>query len=112
MPSENMVEIPIPWKAANKIFTASLENTRYQFQFRWNRRSFTWGFTIISDEGVVLVSSMAVHVNWNFLDPWRHIEILPTGNLICICTDNTKVSPGRYELGQGRRVRMFYEPAI
>ena len=109
---DNMVEIPIPWKAANKVFTVSLDGTRYQLRLRWNRRAVTWSFSILTGDGVPIVEGLPVHVNWSFLDSWRHLQTLPTGDLICICTDQTEVSPARYELGQGRRVRMFYEPAV
>jgi hypothetical protein len=109
---DDMYEVPIPWKPANKTFITTLNDERYRFRFAWNRRAEIWTMSLLTPDETPILLGLPVHLNWSFLDSFRHLETAPPGNLIAICVNGSHVAPGRYELGINRRVRLYYEPVV
>lgn len=105
-----MVELPVPYKAANKVFEVTLDDVRYRLRLRWNKRRERWVLSIYNDADEPLALGLPVLVNWDFLLSCGHVPGIPAGRLLAICVDQTTTPPGRYELGANRRVRIYYEP--
>ncbi len=108
-----MVEIPISYAQANKKFSVSLDGVRYVLKLRWNARASFWSLSIFTTSGEGIITGIPVVANFDLLLSWRgKIASCPPGKLIAVASDGSNETPGRYDLGNGRRVRLLYEPAV
>ena len=78
-----MLTITIPQGAAFFQQRVELEGVSYTFDFAWVARARTWALAILSDEGVLALSGIAIVANRPLLSRFHHLAV-PPGELFFI----------------------------
>lgn len=87
--------------------TVSLEGQSYVFDFRFNSRLNSWYFAISLPDGTSLAGGIKVVCRRELLHRFADVR-LPRGLLIAIPNGPDDSPPGLEELGDGKRVTLFY----
>ena len=82
----------------------------YHFNFRYSVRTDRWFFDILDSDLNPLQLGTKIVTNWPLLrDP--SVD-MPSGQLLCVRTDDSKEDPNRYELGSESVLLYFTEDEI
>jgi hypothetical protein len=102
----------IPTSADEPSFTqrTTLDGAVYVFSFRLNQRENTYRFDIALSDGTPIASGVKVVPNRPLLERIAYNLSAPKGILVAIAGGTDESCPGLGELGEGRRVTLYYGP--
>jgi hypothetical protein len=83
----------------------SIEETNFEFEFRWNAREESWTMDIRTELGVDIIAGVKVIPDWDLLGRFTS-ELLPTGKFLAFDTSGGGLPPGLQDLGD--RVQLLY----
>jgi hypothetical protein len=89
-----MQTISLPEGIAHFDQSVDLEGVTYILTFRWNAREAAWSLDVSTADGVLLVAGVTCVANRFLLRRYRHIEGLPTGDLMFVDLTESKDAPG------------------
>lgn len=89
----------------NEVVT--LDGSDYLLEFRYNQREDRWYFDVSLTDGTMLVRGVKVVCGVPLLTRYADAR-LPKGALVALPNTTGNTSPGLKELGEDRRVTLFY----
>lgn len=91
----------------DQTFRIVLDSITYEVRFRWNERDESWLFDF-GDVGASPTVSMKLTAFTNLFDPYRHMDNIPTGNLVLMAARDVSTRVGRYNIGVLTDIQMLY----
>ena len=89
--------------------TVGLDGRDYVMEFRYNQRGDYWTFSMFDTAGTALIRGVKVVCSIPLL---RHMQLftpaLPQGLLMAVANGDNTDAPGLLELGQDKRVTLYY----
>lgn len=85
-----------------------LDGVNYRLSFRYNQRARNWEVSVYSADGQELAMGIGIRCNVDLFELYRHHEEMPRGGLFAMATNDATLSPDLTELGDGRRVSLYY----
>ena len=85
----------------------TFDGVTYHLDFEYSVRADRWYMTVLDDDENVLQSSTKVTTNWPLFQ--NNIEEMPSGQLLCVRTDDSTRDPNRLELGETAILLYFSE---
>jgi hypothetical protein len=100
---------PIPTSPDDAHYTqrTTLDGQPYVLTFRYNQREAAYYLEVALDDGTVLAAGVKVVCNIPLLERLADLRA-PRHTLIAIAGGTDTSPPGIGELGEGRRVQLFY----
>lgn len=99
--------IPLRTDSPRYSIRTELDGARYVIDLEWNDRAEAWFLAVADGEGVRLVESVRVVIDFPLLDAYSNAA-LPPGVLFAVDSTNADLDPGRADLGD--RVQIIYFP--
>jgi len=100
---------PIPTSPDDAFYSQRtvLDGTPYIFTFRLNQRENTYFLDVELDDGTVLASGVKIVCNVPLLERLVH-DLRPKKTIIALAGGDDTSPPGLGDLGDGRRVQLYY----
>lgn len=98
-------ELPTRTDLARYAFDVELDESTFTLSFEWNDRDAGWYMSILTSEGVPLLSGRRIVVGYPLISIHRDPR-LPAGTLVAIDTSSKGEDPGLADLGD--RVKLLY----
>jgi hypothetical protein len=103
--------IPTSPDEAFYVQRTQLDGVVYQLTFRYNQRENTYRIDLALDDGTLVVTGVKVVCSVPLLYRFRSDPRTPGGMLTAVSSSQDTTPPGLGELGEGRRVQLWYIPA-
>jgi len=89
----------------------TIDDRVYKFRFYWNDRFKYWSMSIFDFEDNIILHGIKLVVNYELLNPFRHLEI-PRGALYIIDTTDNINKIGRNDMDVNCRLLYLTEAEI